>query len=175
MIRLPDPTTLLAGAVLLLLASGGAYVWGRNDGQAIANADHFASSLKASEDARAVEAGAAAINLDIGAKHSEKLTEFLIVRKIIEREVTANVTPEADRNCAVPAGFVQLHDNAAAGRVPDLSGSAGDVDAPTTVALSTVAKTVTGNYGTCNEIRTQLIDFQEWARRQRKNATAPDP
>lgn len=79
----------------------------------------------------------------------------------ITKEVPAHVTAEADARCPVPAGFVRVHDAAArnlpAGEPP------GDPDAPAAgVTLSGVAVTVGRNYGTCHEIREQLIALQAY-------------
>jgi len=77
----------------------------------------------------------------------------------IVKEVPVYVTPQADRACPVPVGFVRLHDAAAENR--PLAGPAGDPDAPAAgVALSTVASTVADNYTSCHAIREQLIALQ---------------
>lgn len=172
---MPDPRAVLAGVALLLLASGGAYVWGRADGKALAQAAQAAAALQAGVAARKVEAGAAAITQDIQAAHGEALAEIVIVRKIIEREVKVHVTDHADRQCIVSAGFVRLHDDAAAGRVPELPGTTGAVDAPSGVALSAVGAIVTANYGRCREVTRQLIDLQDWVRRQKALAASSYP
>lgn len=83
----------------------------------------------------------------------------------IVKEVPVYVTPEADRACPVPAGFVRVHDAAAENR--PLAGPAGDPDAPAAgIALSTVASTVTDNYTTCHAIREQLIGLQDAVRQR---------
>lgn len=81
--------------------------------------------------------------------------------KTITKEIPVYVTVESDARCSVPAGFVWLHD-AAAANVP-LGEPAGDPDAPAAgVALSTVAETVAGNYGIAHELRAQVIGLQEY-------------
>ncbi len=83
------------------------------------------------------------------------------------REVPVYVTQEADDRCIVPAGFVRLHDLAAAGpHAPVPESARGADDAPSGVALSAVAETVTGNYGTCDAVARQLTDLQAWVRAQ---------
>lgn len=81
----------------------------------------------------------------------------------ITREIPVHVTPQADARCPVPVGFVSVHD-AAAGNLP-LNRPAGDPDAPAPgVALSAVAATVVDNYGTCHELRAQVIGLQDYVR-----------
>ncbi|WP_334070414.1 hypothetical protein [Burkholderia cepacia] len=76
----------------------------------------------------------------------------------IIKEVPVYVDREADRACVVPVGFVRVHDGAAA-NVP--VGDPGSADAaPSGIALSAVAATVTGNYTTCYENAEQLIALQ---------------
>lgn len=166
---LPDPRLLLVGAVAALLLSGGAYIKGRLDGEALADAEHQKAATIASEKARDIEAKAASITVDVGQKHAEALAEIVVVNRIITREVPRYVTIEADRRCDVPAGFVSLHDAAAGGRVPEVSGTAGSPDDPSGVALSAVAATVAGNYGTCHAAIEQVKAWQEWWGRQSIN------
>lgn len=81
----------------------------------------------------------------------------------IVKEVPIYVTANADAACAVPAGFVQLHDTAASGSAT--AGPAGDPDAPAAgVTLSAVAETVAGNYATCHATAAQVVALQELAR-----------
>lgn len=87
----------------------------------------------------------------------------------IVKEVPVYVTPQADRVCPVPVGFVRLHDAAAENR--PLAGPAGDPDAPAAgIALSTVANTIAGNYTSCHAIREQLIGLQDVVRKRQAQA-----
>ena len=106
----------------------------------------------------------------------EKATERVVTQyvdrvKVVEgrtrtiiKEIPVYVTPAADAGCVIPVGFVRVHDAAAQGAVPVPSGNP-DAPAPG-VALSTVAETVTGNYGTAHEIAEQLKALQDWIRAQ---------
>ena len=79
----------------------------------------------------------------------------------IIKEVPVYVSAQADAACTVNAGFVRVHDLAAADRplpAPDIAGVANE--AGSGVALSTVAETVAGNYTTCNENAEQLTQLQ---------------
>lgn len=83
----------------------------------------------------------------------------------IVKEVPVYVPVEADAACRINRGFVWLHDAAARNDTPARGAGAADEAAPG-VALSTVARTVTGNYATCHEIREQLTGLQSWVRAQ---------
>jgi len=55
-----NPYVYLGGAVVFLLACGGAYVKGRTDGDAITRSEYAARDLQASEEARIAERGLSA-------------------------------------------------------------------------------------------------------------------
>jgi hypothetical protein len=110
-------------------------------------------------------------------KAAQKTTEVVekVVTKVIKvkgetREIIKNVpvyiTKEDDSKCDIPNSFVQLHDMAAQGKVPD---STSVPDAGTSdIKLSGVATTVSENYGTCREIREKYLGLQDWVREQEK-------
>lgn len=78
----------------------------------------------------------------------------------ITKEVPVYVTPTADAACAVPVGFVHIHDAAAAGIAP--TGAAGDPDAPAAGAtLSVVAETTAANYGQYHAAAEQVKALQQ--------------
>lgn len=83
----------------------------------------------------------------------------------IVKEVPVYVPLEADAACRINRGFVWLHDAAARNDPPAPGTGAADAPAPG-VTLSAVARTVTGNYATCHEIREQLTALQGWVRAQ---------
>ncbi|HWX66033.1 MAG TPA: hypothetical protein VNZ27_06320 [Rhodanobacter sp.] len=88
----------------------------------------------------------------------------------ITREIPVYVTAQADAACTVPAGFVRVHDAAAANGLP---GPAGAADAqPSGLALSAVAGTLVDNYTTCHAVAEQLIALQDWVH---VNGQAPTP
>ena len=91
----------------------------------------------------------------------------------IIKEVPVYVPAQADAACTVNRGFVRLHDAAAAGELPT---STGDSDAAaSSLALSTVATTVTANYQTCHENAEQLRALQGWIAGMRAAEQAPSP
>lgn len=79
----------------------------------------------------------------------------------ITREIPIYVTPKADAACAIPAGFVRLHDAAASGN--PAGPPTGDPDAPAAgITLSCIAGTVADNYTRCHATATQLSALQDW-------------
>ncbi len=77
---LPNPTLMLAGALAVALATGGAYVKGRADGSAIARADQ-AEVLELARQVRdEAQRGAAAAIARIEIRHTT-------VRAAVEREI----------------------------------------------------------------------------------------
>ncbi|MBB4728264.1 hypothetical protein [Xanthomonas arboricola] len=87
----------------------------------------------------------------------------------ITREIPIYVTQKADAACAIPAGFVRLHDAAATGN--PAGPPAGDPDAAAAgVTLSAVASTVADNYTSCHATAAQLSALQDWI-----ELRAPEP
>ncbi|RMO79803.1 hypothetical protein ALQ33_200025 [Pseudomonas syringae pv. philadelphi] len=83
----------------------------------------------------------------------------------IIKEVPVYVSAKADAACTVNSGFVRLHDAAATGADLSPSGGSGAADeAPSGVALSTVAATTAANYAACNANAEQLSKLQGYAR-----------
>lgn len=80
------------------------------------------------------------------------------------REVPVYVSGIGDSGCVVTAGFVRLHDLSASGAgLPDDPDTASQLyDAPSGIALSTVAATVAENYGACREEMTRFEGLQDW-------------
>lgn len=99
------------------------------------------------------------ISQDVGVEVEQRAVEIRERTRVIKEQVPVYVTREADARCDVPAGFVQLHDAAAAGATPSPAQSP---DAPSGVAISSVAETVVDNYGTCLEWRNQVLGWQDW-------------
>lgn len=93
-------------------------------------------------------------------KHVRGKTEVVVAR------VPIYITKEIDAKYPVPNAFVVMHDAAARSEVPPSAGSA--YEGTSDVKISEVTRTVAENYGTCNEVRQQLLGWQDWYRTQRK-------
>ncbi|WVK05077.1 hypothetical protein AB8807_05530 [Xanthomonas campestris pv. olitorii] len=126
---------------------------------------------------QALEAKAAAIAERDSARASTKtVVEYVdrvqIVREAgatITREIPIYVTQKADAACAIPAGFVRLHDAAATGN--PAGPPTGDPDAPAAgITLSGIAGIVADNYTSCHATAAQLSALQDWI-----DLHAPEP
>lgn len=133
-----------------------------------------AAQLAAVNAARLAEAAQAQTTHRIEAKAAEAQVVIREVTRTLIEEVPVYVTPDVDARFDVPAGFVRLHDAAAAGRavVPDPAGQSDD--AASGLAFSAVATTVVGNYGQCLATARQLTDLQAWVEAQARLAERRD-
>ncbi len=170
----------LAAAVALAVGFSGGWTvrdWkaARDDAASI-EAAHQAE-LAAVDAALKLERTQAATSDGIAAEAAEAQVQIRTVTRTLIKEVPVYVTPDDDRRCVVPVGFVRIHDAAAAGRtaIPDPAGRPDD--APSGLALSAVAGTVVENYaGTCAANARQLSDLQAWVRAQAAVMNGPpDP
>lgn len=156
-------------ALAIGVALGGGGVWKVRDWMAAETAAEAAR-----EDLRgAIEVGertqaSAEITQDVGTDVAQREVETRVIYRTITERIPTYVTQEANRQCIVPAGFVRVHDAAAAGSaaaVPDGPGQ--PADAPSGVALSTVADTIVDNYGACQGIRNVALGWQDWYAQQK--------
>ncbi|UOF16464.1 hypothetical protein IEQ11_07385 [Lysobacter capsici] len=154
---------LLMVALLAAIAFGAAYQQSR-----IAAAQRDTDDAKAryavatvERDTARIERDAARANVRIVTQYVDRVQTVHLTGATITKEIPVYVTAKADAACVVPAGFVRIHDAAAANTAPDAS--AGDPDAPAAgLTLSAVADTVAGNYTTCHTIREQMIGLQDY-------------
>lgn len=108
MIGLPSPATLLIGALSVAILTGGAYIKGRQDGNAIARADQaevLELARKVRDDA---QRGAAEAIARIEIKHTT-------VRAAVEREIHEKLVY---RECQHSADQLQRINAAITGREP---------------------------------------------------------
>ena len=84
----------------------------------------------------------------------------------IVKQIPNLISQDADAKCAVPNGFVLLHDSASRNEIPDASGNVNE--GTSDVKLSGVAKTVTENYTTYYQVVEQLKSLQEWVKEQKR-------
>ena len=102
----------------------------------------------------------------------EVITQYVDRVKIVEgktheiiKKVPVYITKESDDKCTINNGFVSLHDHASKNEVPEPSGSVNEDSSD--VKLSTVAETVSQNYGTYYQVVEQLKALQSWIRKQK--------
>lgn len=156
--------TIALVLTMLLLGLRGHWI-----GQGVAKEQRAeAARLKAAQSKVAKrEDKAAKITADVGADLQKNRVQIAYRTRVLIKEVPAYVSPAADAECVVPAGFVRLHDAAALGSPTGVPGPArGPVDAPSGVPLSAVAATVVGNYGVAYDWRAEALSWRAWYTRQ---------
>jgi hypothetical protein len=103
---------------------------------------------------------------ELGTVRDNVVTEYVDRVQVIKergatiiKEVPVYVSAQADAACTVNAGFVRVHDASARSLpAPEPSGAADE--APSGIALSTVAATTAANYTDCNANAEQLSKLQ---------------
>lgn len=106
----------------------------------------------------------------LGTVRDNVVTEYVDRVQVIKergatiiKEVPVYVSAQADAACIVNAGFVRVHDASARSLpAPEPSGAADE--APSGIALSTVAATTASNYTDCNANAEQLSKLQTFVR-----------
>lgn len=124
---------------------------------------------------KAREAKADKVTAKVSSDLTKTQTQIVYrTRTLIER-IPANVSPDADRRCELPVGFVRLHDTAALGasseipiaaRGPEIPGpqpeAAEVLDAPSGVPLSGALAVVVENYGVAAQLRAEVLSWRAW-------------
>lgn len=165
---MPSPraiVTLLILAIVAALVGGG--VWQQNRIDAAQNATRAAlarvEAVEGERDTARAEARLARENERVVIQYVDRVQTVYLKRQTITKEIPAHVTPKADAACVVPAGFVRIHDAAAANTAPQPT--AGDPDAPAPgLALSAVAGTIADNYTAYHALAAQLTGLQDYVR-----------
>jgi len=151
--------------LLFLVFFGGLYV-GDKRVRRLWDADKLAQEAAL----QAAQRRAAEVTTRVVTQYVDRVQVVQAKARTITKEVPIYVPPKADAACVVPVGFVRLH-NAAVNQVP-LPGTPSPADgAPSGVALSTVADTIVGNYGSYAAVVEQLKAWQAWAREQKAAAS----
>ena len=104
---------------------------------------------------------------------TEVITKYVDRVKIVEgktreiiKKVPVYITKESDDKCAINNGFVSLHNSSAS--QTKISDTTRDVnETASDVKLSTVATTLTENYGTYYQVAEQLKSLQDWIKQQK--------
>ncbi|MDH0342822.1 hypothetical protein [Chromobacterium haemolyticum] len=110
-------------AVLALVVALAAAGWHYRS--ALAERDTARAQAKQAQAALANKAKQDAVSAKVDASATATAQKTQIVYRTINKEVTKYVETHP-ANCTLPAGWVQLHNAAALGQLPDTSGSAHD-------------------------------------------------
>jgi hypothetical protein len=151
--------------LLAVLAAAAGVLWGHHLGADSVQARWDADKQVMAARLDAARAKQGAITTHMVTQYVDRVQVVHERGAIIVKRIPVYVTAQADNRCIVPRGFVRLHDAAAAGT--ELPASAGSTaDAPSGVALSAVARVVSGNYTACRATAERLIALQAWATQQ---------
>ena len=104
---------------------------------------------------------------------TEVITKYVDRVKIVEgktreiiKKVPVYITKQSDDKCAINNGFVSLHNSSASQtKIPDTTRDVNETASD--VKLSTVATTITENYGTYYKVAEQLKSLQDWIKQQK--------
>lgn len=154
----------LFAAMGAIAAVAGSYAVGRRSGAAAVQARWDAAQAAQAIAVRDAMQRAMDVSRIVVTETVDRIRIVVEQGQTIVEKVPVYVTREADSQCVVPRGFVELHNAAAAG-VELPAAAAGVVDAPSGLALSDVARTVGINYTACRADAERLIGLQAWARR----------
>lgn len=105
---------------------------------------------------------------------TEVITKYVDRVKIVEgktheiiKKVPVYITKESDDKCTINTGFVSLHNSSASQtKIPDTSRDFNET--ASNVKLSTVATTISENYGTYYQVAEQLKALQDWINKQKE-------
>ena len=89
-----------------------------------------------------------------------------VVTQYINKEVIKYVQADTTGMCDMPAEWVRLHDIAARNNIAgDADSTAVTNDSAARITDIDALEVVTENYLTCNEVREQLMNLQEWVKK----------
>jgi hypothetical protein len=126
---------------------------------------------KAKEEMARIEKESKEASAQIEKVYIEKTKVIKEKGDVIIQKVPEYISKESDAKCDVPNGFVVLHNSAVKNEIPNTTREFNEESSG--VELSTVAKTVAGNYTTCNEVKEQLKSLQDWVKAQEQLYNKP--
>lgn len=140
--------------------SGGSFWYGYSSANDKCEAKKIENMLNSYQNTIVAERKQVEISQNIDKRHQKAVNQIKTVTKVVTKEVPKYVNTANSGECFIPNGFVLVHDAAAMSTtLPPTSISDGEASG---IALTQIAETVVDNYGSCNEIRQQLISLQEW-------------
>ncbi len=166
-VRHPIVPSLIPKIVGALLVAGGIFISG-----GIWTQREFLKEIeKAKEEIARIEKESAEKTAQIETEFKQKVVVIKEKGDVIIQKVPEYISKDSDAKCDVPNGFVVLHNSAVKNEIPNTTREFNEESSG--VELSTVAKTVAGNYTTCNEVREQLKSLQDWVKAQEKLYNKP--
>ena len=159
---LPIPYKSIVQIISVIVLSFSLYMEGGISNQA----EWEAKVAQVKLDMAVKEAASAKVTTKIVTKYIKQIQIVKETGDVIIKEIPTYITKVDDAKCAVPNGFVLLHDSASRNEVPDSTRvpNAGASD----VKISEVAGTVIENYTTYYQLAEQLKSLQDWIKEQQQ-------
>ena len=144
----------------LLFASGLFMVYGK------VTDDQWQDRVKKQQEQIVIlEAKSKEITSEVVYKYIDRVKIVEGKSRVIIKKIPKYITKEVDANCNITTGFIWLHDSSAKNLLSNAPRNLNEVS--TTVKLSTIATTVSENYGTYYQVAEQLKALQEWVQEQK--------
>ena len=157
---LPIPYKTIVQVISIAVVSFSLYMEGGLSNQAEWEAKVAEAQLEVAKK----ETAAAEVTVKVVTKYVKQIQVVRETGDAIIKEIPTYITKIDDSKCAVPNGFVVLHDSASRNEVPDTTRP---IDAGTSeVKISEVAGTVIENYTTYHQVSEQLKALQSWVKEQ---------
>lgn len=152
----------LAGAAILILLAFLVYRSGVSAGVKAEKAANAKLVAAAMERAAEVSKASDAISKNARTAHEADLARIAELTTKLQQKVTTYVTPQADRRCVIPAGYVRLRDAAGAGLNPVPGAAGGSVDADSGLVLSDLAANDVTNAAAFNTAVAEVKAWRGW-------------
>jgi hypothetical protein len=166
-VRHPVVPAIIPKIIGALLVAGGIFI----SGGIWTQREFLAAVEKQKEEIARLEKASGEITTKVEKVYIERTKVIKEKGDVIIEKVPEYISKDADAKCDVPNGFVVLHNSAVKNEIPNTARDFNEKSSG--VELSTVGKTVAGNYTTCNEVREQLRSLQEWVKEQEKLYNKP--
>jgi len=159
--------------ILVLIYQGG--VSAGVDRERAANAKLVAAAMaKADKVAKASNT----ISENARRDHAADVVRINDLTTKLQQKVPIYVTPQADRRCVIPAGYVRLRDAAGAGVYPVPPAAGGSVDADSGLVLSDLAANDIANAAAFHTATSEVKAWRGWYAAQaelwNKNTKGPE-
>ena len=109
-----------------------------------------------------IQARSAKISADARERHAADLARIDALTVQLQQKVKTYVTPQADRRCVIPVGYVRLRDAAGAGVDPVPGPAGGSLDADSGLVLSDLAANDIANAGAFNAAVQEVRAWRGW-------------
>lgn len=158
--RIGWPALKLLAAIGVILA---AYGYGRYHGAAMERVVTRLAIAEATQQARETEHKLAQASAAIDQAHAARQAQIDTRHNTIKQKVKTYAKDTTLAHCALPDGWVQLHDEAAS--LPADTAPTSSIDAAAeAVADADALSVIADNYATCTQNAEQLSALQDWVR-----------